>query len=124
MKNFTNLVFALTLSFLLSAQINAQSSSLHSVSNPNLEQKRLDAAQPTVTQPQAKTDPMAMAHKYEETAIRRWRTKHPKVKCIPAAKFSALSPQQKTELDSQSEYIVFEEELRWADIEKYKALKK
>ncbi|MCP4441135.1 MAG: hypothetical protein GY810_19595 [Aureispira sp.] len=120
MKFFSMLVVLLLITF--SSQITyAQQNKLQAVNNPNLEQKRLDAANPrTPTQPKAKSASMtmAMASKYEETAIRKWKRENPRVEFFNQDDYDQLPPKKQEQVQRYA--IVYKEKIKWTDIEQFK----
>ncbi|MCH2045237.1 MAG: hypothetical protein MK212_14065 [Saprospiraceae bacterium] len=94
---------------------------LKQVNNPNLVQKRLNYEM-AKNQPSQSTDrpvdPMAMARKYEETAIRKWKANNPGIYYIPSDDYENIAQSKKDELKGRV-VLLSDDKLRWSDIEQY-----
>lgn len=104
--------------------ISAQQNELKEVQNPNIAQKRLNQVDPvrTTPQPRPRAEPMAMALKYEETAIRKWKKENPKILFMTEEEYAAVPANRKELFKSRT--IIYESRIKWSDIEKFEELKK
>lgn len=102
---------------------SAQQNELKAVQNPNIAQKRLNQTNPVRTpQSRPKADPMAMAVKYEETAIRKWKKENPKILFMTKEEYAAVPANRKELFKSRT--IIYESQVKWSDIETFEKLKK
>lgn len=101
----------------------AQSTRPQAVNDPNLAAKRLKKAQERSVAKSADTvDPIAMAQKYEKTAIAKWKRQHPTVVFMSQDEYNKLDAAKKAEVAGR--VVVYNKNVKWSDIQGFGSEKK